>query len=681
MFIEDLQQQKIEWRKKGWAIPDIRGSKQDWYYLIKELIRLVADNLATDLDSHPDINGVSETYTWRSYASFLKSMGLVSNRAGILSLTETGRSFYNNSSKRHLADLIQDKVRLFGEVLVFLQTYAKRIEEVDKQLCETFCLSWANLSNTRRRMDWLEVLGLIQDVGNRKWGLTPEGQSAINDWRLVTADVLDLLESDSSDIVIAEPPEEIASLLQHLFDIPDDHKKRSTYNIWVPSPNRINNLRIIVQFALERVSRADLFKFVEDEFSLKTSSVESMLPFLKAAGLLEEVGRNVYIATSASKAWCETGNDLDFIRILHCHMRFVGEMIQAAENDSIRNDIYAQAKNYGLNTEKARWIAGFLLEAGLLEEPRYLHLKATSLGKQFVSRLPLSNEVFNIEGETNADESKEPVVAAKPERTMADELFARLGESSKDPMAFGKASGVAFEESIAETFCYMGFDAKRIGGAGDTDVIIRWKDSEGKNIIAIADGKSKSSGTVSHSDISDVAIDMHKEKNNADYVAIVGASFSGDTIRNHARKKKFALITVEELIEVARSTHALGLSLDEIAYIFQVPDGLSKLDELMEAKRRQMDIITLVISQFRQEQELLGNLSARDLYLLLRATAISPTLEELMDVFDILSKQEIGILVLVSKASASENSTYMLAHGKSAVNRLRAIVSAIESGL
>lgn len=61
MFIEDLQQQKIEWRKKGWAIPDIRGSKQDWYYLIKELIRLVADNLATDLDSHPDINGVSET--------------------------------------------------------------------------------------------------------------------------------------------------------------------------------------------------------------------------------------------------------------------------------------------------------------------------------------------------------------------------------------------------------------------------------------------------------------------------------------------------------------------------------------------------------------------------------------------------------------------------------------------
>lgn len=44
----------------------------------------------------------------------------------------------------------------------------------------------------------------------------------------------------------------------------------------------------------------------------------------------------------------------------------------------------------------------------------------------------------------------------------------------------GKASGVAFEEAIANIFNLMGFDAKRIGGSGDTDVIVRWKDNEGK---------------------------------------------------------------------------------------------------------------------------------------------------------------------------------------------------------
>ena len=62
-----------------------------------------------------------------------------------------------------------------------------------------------------------------------------------------------------------------------------------------------------------------------------------------------------------------------------------------------------------------------------------------------------------------------------------------------------------------------------------------------KKVTAIVDAKSKSSGQVSHNDVSDVAIDAHKEKNNADYVAIVGAGFSGDTIKNFASRKKSCL--------------------------------------------------------------------------------------------------------------------------------------------
>ena len=115
--------------------------------------------------------------------------------------------------------------------------------------------------------------------------------------------------------------------------------------------------------------------------------------------------------------------------------------------------------------------------------------------------------------------------------------------------------GICSPDTVSDPVSYTHLDVykrQRIGGSGDTDVIVRWKDEEGKSIIAIVDGKSKSGGSVSHSDVSDVAIDTHKEKNNADYVAIVGPGFSGDTIRNHARKKGFALITDAELIEIAR---------------------------------------------------------------------------------------------------------------------------------
>lgn len=680
MSLTDIQFQKSEWRKKSWSIPDLLGGKQEYFSLVKQLVELLRLGEATDIDTQPELQGISTPKLWRDYAPFLKSIGLVSNRAGSLHLTDVGIAFCNDLTKRHLADLMQNKFRLFGEVLEILAIEPGTVQEIDAKICKNYHLDWANCSNTRKRLDWLEVLELIQGIGNRKWQVTEEGYNALRSWRLVSPDIIDSFETVTNDISISDPPHEIAILLQRLEEMPELHKKRNTYNIWVPSPNRIDNLRVLTQFALERVSRADLFQFVENEFNLKKSSAESMLPFLKASGIIEEVGRNIYIATPAAKAWCETGDDLDFVRILHAHMRFVGEMIKAAENDTVRNELYAQAKVYGLNTEKARWIAGFLLEAGLLEEPQYLHLRATSLGKCFVAELPLEEEsacetTEEINEENNCIDSS---------NTLTDknkQIFEQLHTASIDPSAEGKASGVAFEEAIANIFNLMGFDAKRIGGSGDTDVIVRWKDNEGKNIIAIVDGKSKSSGSVSHSDISDVAIDTHKEKNNAEYVAIIGPGFSGDTIRNHARKKGFALITDAELIEIARMSCSLGLSLQEIALIFQVPDGFSRLEELIAARQREMDIITYVVSMFEKEQDMLGSLSARDMYLLLRNTDVSPSLEELLDVFETLSQSDIGVLYSVKKVSSAENITYILKNGKRTVNRLRALALAIEKGL
>lgn len=677
----DTQHQKNEWRKKSWSIPELRGGKQAWFPLVTGLIQLLGEGQIHDLNACPQISGVKDPQTWRAYASFLKGLGLVTNQGGVLGLSASGTAFHNAPTKRHLADLMQDKFRLFGEALSYLALTPSTVEELDKKLCADYGLDWNNLSNTRKRMDWLEMLDLIQGVGNRKWAVTPAGEDALKDWCLVRPEALASFDAETSEIEIAAPPAEIAMLLQNLADSPELHKKRCTYNIWVPSPNRIENLRIILQYASERIARNDLFHFICEEFKLKVSSADSMLPFLKASGLLEEVGRNVYVATSAAKAWLETGNDLDFVRILHANMRFVGEMISAANEDIVRNDLYAQAKRHGLNAEKARWIAGFLLEAGLLEEPQYLHLKATPAGRQFVLGLPLVNAEDLGDAALQADDPGAKKNAAPPASGESERLAARLHEAARDPYAEGKASGVAFEEAIADVFNFMGFDAKRIGGSGDTDVVVCWKDNDGKNMTAIIDGKSKSGGFVSHSDICDVAIDTHKDKSNADHVAIVGPGFSGDTIRNHAKKKSFALITDAELSEIAEHSRSLGLKLQEISLIFQVPNGLSQLAELISSKQRELAITSNVISRFRREQDELGGLSPRDLFLLLRNTDDSPSLEELLPVFETLSKPEIGILTAASSSHSPENTVYTLAEGKRVVNRLRALASAIEKGL
>ncbi len=677
---EDIQRQRTEWRKKAWSIPELKGGKNNWFPLVKELMQLVKDGEANDMDAEPNLSfELPEKLTWRSYTPFLNGVGLTRNQNGKLCLSDYGIKFSENPAKLCLANLLQNKVRLFGEVVEYLASTSATIKELNDHFIKEYNLNWKNLSNIRRRMNWLEVLGLIQEIGERKWETTDMGRKALQNWILVKPFVLNVNDEDTNDIEIDSPPEEIEALLQQLIDSPELLSKRSTYNIWAPSPNRIGNLRTIIQYASERVEKGDFFKFIEEEFTLKLSSVESMMPFLKASGLLKEVGRNVYMATPVAEAWLETGSDLDFIRILHANMRFVGEMIVAAEEDIVRNDLYAVAKKYGLNAEKARWIAGFLVEVGLLEETQYLHLKATPVGLAFASTLPLEaipdekNEDSNLIADDNSKDNKDP--------SMFEQLNERLQIASTCPMAEGKASGVAFEEDIATIFKYMGFNTTRIGGSGDTDVVVHWHDNEGKLLTAIIDAKSKSNGLVSHNDISDVAIETHKEKNNAAYVAIVGPGFSGDTIRNHAKKKGFALITTDDLIEIASASRAVGLSIQEVSMIFRVPDGLSELEELISTKQRELDIISIVVSKFIKEQDALESLSPRDLFMLLRDSEMSPSQEELMGVFDILSGSEVGILHKVDKNQSIENIKYQLDDTHRAVNRLRALAGAIEEGL
>lgn len=670
------QRRKVEWRKKGWTIPEIRGSKTDWFKIVKSLIILVSENKANNLDFIPNIPEIDQMFAWRRYAPFLKGMGLASNRSGILYLTNDGLNLLNNLTQIQLANIFYEKVKLFGEVLDLIAQTPLTIEEVNENIIKKYGLNWSNLSHIRKRMDWLEVLGMIEAIGNRKWKITSQGKEVLKNWELISPDILESQEIESTDIEILGPPLEIESLIKELFDNPKLHDKRSTYNIWVPSPNKIENLRIIIQSTLDKISKSELFNFISEEFNLKLSSVESMLPFLKAAGLIEEIGRSIYCATPAAKSWIETGNDLDFVRILHCHIRFVGEMIKESESDIIRNDLYTKAKMYGLNAEKARWIVGFLIEAGLLEELQYLHLKATPLGIKFASSLPLFVIEDSVGEKYNWENIKEEDGDDELER-----IVNRLDKTSKDPYAEGKQSGVAFEKAISEIFKYMGYEAKKVGGPGDTDVVVKWKNDEGNDVVAIIDCKSKSSGQVSHGDISDVAIDAHKEKNNADFVAIVGQSFSGDTIRNHALKKQFALVTVKQIIDATKASKDLGLSLQELSLIFQVPNGFLKLNELILLKQRELDIISNVLSRFYKEQKQIGALSPRDLFLLLRDTNVSPSLDELLSVFKMLSDKNIDVLKAIDKDRLPENTMYVLCETRKSVYRLRALATTIEKSM
>ena len=155
MKITDINKQRVEWKRKGWSIPDLRGGKQEWFNIVTELVKIIESNSVVDLDITPTLKSIDTSYPWRIYAPFLKGVGLISNRSGILRLSDEGVKFLQSPSKITLANLLHDKYRLVGEILDFIALTPKTIEDIDKELCRDYCLDWANLSNTRRRMDWL----------------------------------------------------------------------------------------------------------------------------------------------------------------------------------------------------------------------------------------------------------------------------------------------------------------------------------------------------------------------------------------------------------------------------------------------------------------------------------------------------------------------------------------------
>ena len=144
-MISSIQMQRSEWKRKGWSIPELRGGKQEWFPLITELVQLIGAGSIGDLSESPTLNSVCNAYPWRTYAPLLRGLGLVSNRSGYLSLTESGSRFCITLEKHDLALLFHDKYRLFGEILTLIETVPKTVEEVDKELCKEYIVNVINI--------------------------------------------------------------------------------------------------------------------------------------------------------------------------------------------------------------------------------------------------------------------------------------------------------------------------------------------------------------------------------------------------------------------------------------------------------------------------------------------------------------------------------------------------------
>lgn len=689
----ELSQQTALWRRQASGIPALRGGKAVWAALVFELVRQVGAGNAIDLstvpglpshivDASPRVGGAapqSQPLTWLEYYRFLKGLRLAQRVGGDLHLTSTGHSLNADPTEAHLATILADQIRLFSESLSFVAAQPRTIDEVDEYLRQKYETSWKSLGGTRSRMDWHEVLGLIAGIGNRRWQITPIGEALLLGRTIVTPQAI--IRHQTYDVTVGDTPAEISALLNELRTLTRTHESRSTYNIWVPSPasnpNKVENLRTIVNASVNPIGRSELLAFISDTFNLKRSSVDSMMPFMRASGVIHEVGLGTYQATSPAQVWLESGDDINFVRILHANMRFVGEMIRAVEGDITRNEMYSEAAKFGLTTDKARWIASFLEDTGLIEKPRYGSIRATPLGVALVAQLPLA-EAPEVPKEVRVNANQGLVPSDAPRGTLKGNLI----KFSRDPRALGEASGKAFETAIRDAFRAMGFKADTLGGSGNTDVFVQWWDETGAELSAIVEAKSRSTGSITHSDISDVALETHKSRHGAKFAAVIAPNFSGDTIKDMAAKREWSLVDAERLGTLVECAIDLGLRPHETGLLFQVPNGLSEIEDLVSQRRRELNVLSTVVAQLVDEaSDSSDAITARDISRDGRRTELTPTVNEILAAIATLSQLENGALRTVDYHDDPKFVTYVLGDVQATAQRLRAIATAIEKPL
>jgi hypothetical protein len=354
-------------------------------------------------------------------------------------------------------------------------------------------------------------------------------------------------------------------------------------------------------------------------------------------------------------------------------MRFVGEMILAVEADISRNEMYAQSARFGLNREKSRWIASFLEETELIEQPRYGSLRATPTGLAIAAELPMADPPEELQVEI----SDELPLADETEIAYDAEALVLLAES---PQARGLSSGRAFEEATRDAFRELGFRAQTVGGSGDTDIVVTWLDGAGTKRTAIVEAKSRSNGHVSHTDISDVALETHKTRNHADFAAIVGPSFSGETIKEMAAKRRWALLDARRLADIVVTAKELGLGPAQTGVLFQVPNGQNEIDKLFEEARRRLAIVTFVIAQLLEEDnEAEEAITARDIARDGRRSDLRPNIDEVLDALELVKRCAPTAIRVTNAEKDAKFSTHVLGDVKSAVSELRALCRALES--
>jgi len=226
-------------------------------------------------------------------------------------------------------------------------------------------------------------------------------------------------------------------------------------------------------------------------------------------------------------------------------------------------------------------VKGNQWKVNIFKKDNLWYLKVTGKEKiditDFNNRFDLIfSRVIYIKKEITKEEFREE--KRKPDFIQLSEMEKIKSELISSSIKSDKPS--LFEKVITSCFKFLGFECKHIGGAGNTDVLVS------SPYRVIIEAKTTTRGRIGK--IYFTRLKQHKEKHNADFIAVICNDFEPSVIRD-AEIESSLLIQTRLLCRLLDLNEEYPLSPSDLKHIFQLK-GLLKEMDLQDLRNRLVNL-------------------------------------------------------------------------------------------
>jgi hypothetical protein len=284
-------------------------------------------------------------------------------------------------------------------------------------------------------------------------------------------------------------------------------------------------------------SRGAFVKWVISQYGTSLASVNNYYQTLLKLGVIHRTRSGPIRLTSLGIAALEAIGENKAILILDqlatSYSAFLDTLAILVEHnglltlDEIINrlqDGFPQWQSISQYQERVHW----LLSLGCVEkiEGRRAY-QVTAFGRAFYRRCTNPNPESGTHSEAN-EEAKLNTVS---------DLIRRMEEAALD-----STRSHLFEDVLADVFQFLGFQVKKFGKTGNTDILVTALLGP-ESFSAVVDAKSRKDGRLQI--LEAYTLQEHREKHNAQYSVVVAQEFSLGKVIRQAEAANVTLMTVQ----------------------------------------------------------------------------------------------------------------------------------------